>query len=45
MLFQLVQMIKDNTWTFGTNILLIHTGGTQGIAGYNYQYQAQWPEH
>ena len=44
MLFQLVQMIKDNTWTFGTNILLIHTGGTQGIAGYNYQYQAQWPE-
>ena len=28
----------------GSNILLIHTGGTQGIAGYNYQYQAQWPE-
>ncbi len=44
MLFQLVQMIKDNTWSFGTNILLIHTGGTQGIAGYNYQYQGQWPE-
>ena len=44
MLFQLVQMIKDNTWSFGTNILLIHTGGTQGIAGYNYQYQVQWPE-
>ena len=44
MLFQLVQMIKDNTWSFGTNILLIHSGGTQGIAGYNYQYQAQWPE-
>ena len=44
MLFQLVQMIKDNTWSFGKNILLIHTGGTQGIAGYNYQYQAQWPE-
>ena len=44
MLFQLVQMIKKNTWLFGTNILLIHTGGTQGIAGYNYQYQAQWPE-
>ena len=44
MLFQLVQMIKDNTWSFGTNILLIHTGGTQGIAGYNLQHQAQWPE-
>ena len=44
MLFQLVQMIKDKTWSFGTNILLIHTGGTQGIAGYNYQYQSQWPE-
>lgn len=44
MLFQLVQMIKDNTWSFGRNILLIHTGGTQGIAGYNYQHQVQWPE-
>lgn len=44
MLFQLVQMIKDNKWTFGKNMLLIHTGGVQGIAGYNYRHQLQWPE-
>ena len=44
MLFQLVQMIKENTWTFGTNLLLIHTGGTQGIAGFNSRHGLQWPE-
>ena len=44
MLFQLVQMIKDDTWTFGTNLLLIHTGGTQGIAGFNFRHGLQWPE-
>ena len=44
MLFQLVQMIKDNTWTFGTKLLLIHTGGTQGIAGFNSRHGLQWPE-
>jgi len=44
MLFQLVQMIKDNTWKFGSNILLIHTGGLQAIAGFNSRYDLQWPE-
>ena len=44
MLFQLVQMIENNTWKFGTKILLIHTGGTQGIAGFNAQKNNQWPE-
>lgn len=44
MLFQLVQMIKENTWTFGTKLLLIHTGGTQGIAGFNSRHGLQWPE-
>ncbi len=43
MLFQLVQMIRDNTWTFGTKILLIHTGGTQAIEGFNSKYARQWP--
>ena len=43
MLFQLVHMLKENTWNFGTNILLIHTGGTQGIAGFNSQSDIQWP--
>ncbi len=41
---QLVHMIKNKKWTFGKNILLIHTGGTQGIAGFNTQKQLQWPE-
>ena len=44
MLFQLVQMIKDDTWTFGKNLLLIHTGGTQGILGFNTRSTLQWPE-
>jgi 1-aminocyclopropane-1-carboxylate deaminase len=44
MLFQLVQMIKDDIWTFGTNLLLIHTGGIQGIAGFNSRAALQWPE-
>lgn len=44
MLYQLVQMIKDKTWNFGTKLLLIHTGGTQGIAGFNSRHDLQWPE-
>ena len=43
MLFQLVQMIKDDTWTFGKKLLLIHTGGTQGITGFNTRSTLQWP--
>ena len=43
MLFQLVQMIKDDTWTFGKKLLLIHTGGTQGITGFNTRSSLQWP--
>ena len=43
MLFQLVQMIKDDTWTFGKRILLIHTGGTQGITGFNTRSSLHWP--
>lgn len=45
MLFQLVQMIKENTWTFGTKLLLIHTGGTQGITGFNSRHGLQWPDN
>ena len=44
MLFQLVQMIKDEKWKFGTNLLLIHTGGTQGITGFNTRSVLQWPD-
>lgn len=43
MLFQLVQMIKDDTWTFGKKLLLIHTGGIQGITGFNTRSSLQWP--
>lgn len=44
MLFQLAQMIKENAWTLGKNLLLIHTGGTQGIAGFNSRHRLRWPE-
>ena len=45
MLYQLFQLINRNIWNFGKNILLIHTGGTQSIAGFNIKYQTKWPEH
>lgn len=44
MLFQLVHMIKEDIWSFGRQILLIHTGGTQGISGFNSRHLVQWPE-
>lgn len=44
MLARIVEMIKNKKWTFGKNMLLIHTGGTQGIAGFNSKHhQYQWP--
>ena len=44
MLARIVEMIKNKKWTFGKNMLLIHTGGTQSIAGFNLKHhQYQWP--
>jgi len=35
MLFGLLEMIKNNNFEKGTKILVIHTGGLQGISGFN----------
>ena len=35
MLFGIFDLIKKNKWKWGKNILVIHTGGQQGIYGLN----------
>ena len=35
LLFAIFDLIKTKKWRWGRNILAIHTGGTQGIAGIN----------
>ena len=35
MLFGIFDLIKKNKWNWGKNILIIHTGGQQGIIGMN----------
>lgn len=35
MLFAIFELIKKNQWRWGKNILVIHTGGLQGISGMN----------
>ncbi len=32
-------LIKEDYFPYGSKILVIHTGGIQGVAGYNYQYR------
>ena len=39
MLFAIFELIKKKEWKWGKNILVIHTGGIQGIAGMNIQLQ------
>lgn len=44
MVYGLIEQIKNNRWKFGNKILLIHTGGLQGISGMNQQLQKKgWP--
>lgn len=48
MVWRMVQQLKSNTWTHGTRILVIHTGGLQAIAGINARLARQgsmlrWP--
>lgn len=38
MMFGIYQMIKNGDFPKGTRILAIHTGGLQGIAGFNKRY-------
>ena len=35
MLFGIVDLIKKDTFKKGTKILAIHTGGLQGVEGFN----------
>ena len=45
MLFGIFELIKNKQWKWGNNILVIHTGGLQGIAGMNQQLiKKGWPE-
>ena len=37
MLFGIFDLIEQNKWQWGQKILIIHSGGLQGIAGINYQ--------
>ncbi len=39
MLFAIFELIKKKEWKWGKSILVIHTGGIQGIAGMNIQLQ------
>lgn len=39
MVYGLIELINNNRWKFGNKILLIHTGGLQGISGMNQQLQ------
>ena len=35
-LFGIFTLIKNHNWSWGKNILIIHTGGLQGIDGFNF---------
>jgi 1-aminocyclopropane-1-carboxylate deaminase len=39
MLFAIFDLVKAQQWKWGKRILIIHTGGLQGIAGMNLQLQ------
>jgi len=39
MLFAIFDLIKKHKWKWGKRILIIHTGGLQGISGMNIQLQ------
>ena len=39
LLFGIFALIKQDKWRWGKNILIIHTGGIQGIAGFNQQQE------
>jgi 1-aminocyclopropane-1-carboxylate deaminase len=44
MFFSVWEMIKNAQIATGSRILLIHTGGLQGIAGFNERYGTKLPE-
>tara|TARA_B110000858_G_scaffold58476_1_gene68122 strand:+ start:5102 stop:6010 length:909 start_codon:yes stop_codon:yes gene_type:complete len=44
MLFGIFTLIKNKQWRWGNNILIIHTGGIQGIQGANQRLEQQGKE-
>ena len=44
-LFSFVDLIKQNKWQWGKKILIIHTGGLQGVKGMNLQLQKKGKPH
>ena len=42
MMFATLDMIQTNKFTEGVNILAIHTGGLQGIEGFEYVTKSNW---
>lgn len=43
MMFGLIDLIKNNHFPSGSNILAIHTGGLQGLAGFNDRFGLSLP--
>ena len=44
LLFGIFDLIKQKQWSWGNRILVIHTGGLQGIAGMNQILsKKEWP--
>jgi 1-aminocyclopropane-1-carboxylate deaminase len=39
MLFGIFDLIKKEQWQWGTKVLIIHSGGLQGLAGFNQRNQ------
>jgi 1-aminocyclopropane-1-carboxylate deaminase len=44
MFFRVWEMMKNDQIAKGTTILMIHTGGLQGIKGFNFRFGQQLPE-
>lgn len=45
LLFGIFDLIKQNKWQWGKKILIIHTGGLQGVKGMNLQLQKKGKLH
>ena len=43
-LYKLYQLIESDFFAPGSKLMIIHTGGLQGIWGYNYLHQVNLPE-
>lgn len=44
-MYYLYQLIEDGYFKKGDTLCMVHTGGLQGLAGYNYRYGTDLPEY